>query len=51
MALEQVLGNVACWDDIGFEDVQQVALKLKDGVELPVLNQLSKKDIAAYQAL
>lgn len=44
-----MLGHVACWDDIDFEDVQQVALKMQDGVELPVLNQLSKKDIAAYK--
>ena len=36
---------------IGFQNLAQVTLKVGDSVELPVFNQLSSADLAAYAAI
>ena len=48
MALPKVLGNVTCWDDIKFDKVQQISLKIDDSVELPIYNFLNEEDIKDY---
>ena len=49
-ALPKILGNVSCWDDITFDKVQQISLKIDDKIDLPIYSYLSPEDIAAYLA-
>ena len=44
-----MLGHLACWDEISFDNVQQVTLGTT-AIALPVLSQLEKADIDAYLA-
>lgn len=48
-ALAQALGNLVCWDEeLGFENVQQVTLKIGESIELPVYSHLSQRNVDAY---
>ena len=49
-ALPKILGNVSCWDDITFDKVQQISLKIDDKIDLPIYSYLSPEDIALYVA-
>ena len=44
-----MLGHLGCWDEkIGFENLQQVSIKVGESIELPVYNFLSQQEIDAY---
>lgn len=47
-ALPQILGNLTCWDDITFEHVSQVSLKIDENIDLPIYNYLNKEDVEMY---
>ena len=48
--LGNILGNLLCWDEIGFEAVQQINIRIDDcPIELPIYNYLNPVDISLYK--
>jgi len=47
-ALPQLLGHLTCWDDISFENVQQISLKVDEQIDLPIYSNLNKTDVEAF---
>jgi len=37
-ALASALGYVTCWDNLGFDDVSHMTLRVGDSIELPFYN-------------
>lgn len=46
-ALEKALAHVTVWDQIPFESLSQITMKVGDSPELPVYNFLSEDDLKA----
>jgi hypothetical protein len=49
-ALGQALGYVTCWDNLGFDHVSQMSLRVGDSIELPFYNHFDQRDVDAYMA-